>query len=75
MPDKNLNYQSGKKIIPFTFEGAAIFADNGDVVMRSGAFHYTFDQDWNLKQALRSAKKIPTSKLLSSFKSEKEIRG
>lgn len=46
--DTHLNFQWGKKITPFTFEGEAIIDRNGDLVARSSAFHYKFDEDGNL---------------------------
>lgn len=46
--DMQLNLQWAKKIVPFTFEGDAIFTRSGDILARSEALHYMFDGNGNL---------------------------
>lgn len=49
--DTNLNFQWGKRIAPFTFEGAVIIDKNGEFVARSKALHYKFEAGGTLQWA------------------------
>lgn len=46
--DTRLNFQWGRKIRPFVFEGAAIIGSENDLIARSRAFHYRFDRSGEL---------------------------
>ncbi len=45
----SLNTQWAKIISPFTFEGTITFTPQGNIIGRTGAFFYTFDQEGNLQ--------------------------
>lgn len=51
--DTQLNLLWAKRINPFTFEGASIFTQNGDLLIRSESLLFNFDAEGNLQWATR----------------------
>ncbi len=51
--DTQLNFQWGKVVRPFTFEGAAIITADNRYLLRTEAFHYRFDSEGQLEWSRR----------------------
>lgn len=49
--DTDLNFQWARRIAPFTYEGSAMIAAGNNLVGRSGAFHFQFDESGTLQWA------------------------
>ena len=66
--DRQLNFQWGKKLSPFTPEGAAIIDIDGSLVARTEAFHYKFDPGGKLLWAKRFERSLDPQPIGGPFK-------